>query len=217
MNDFLEYRDAKGREIERRLVALSGIRANDPNETPSISGHAAVFNEWSVDLGFMGELREEVAPGAFTDTLTKIDQRMLFNHDSNFVLGRKSAKTLELNEDSKGLAYLNYPPNTNWANDLLVSIKRGDINQMSFAFVAVEDAWRYDRETQITYRTLLKVDLYEVSLVTFPAYPQTSANVRARVQGLRDEARSGLAPAQPSLVQEHIGMARRKLALLEIE
>lgn len=69
------------------------------------------------------------------------------------------------------------PPDTQWARDLTVSIDRGDISQMSFGFLVEEDSW--GTEEGMDVRELRKVKLFDVSPVTFPAYPQTSVGVRS--------------------------------------
>ena len=85
--------------------------------------------------------------------------------------------TLTLEEDDKGLHVRINPPDTQWAKDLLVSIKRGDITQMSFGFTVILDRWNYEDNTDV--RELLKVKLYDVSPVTFPAYTQTECGIRS--------------------------------------
>ena len=105
------------------------------------------------------------------------DVRALFNHDPNHVLGRTSAGTLTLSEDENGLRFEISAPDASWARDLHASVQRGDINQCSFAFDVIEDEWRHmagapDR------RTLKKVRLYDVSIVTYPAYQATSVSAR---------------------------------------
>jgi hypothetical protein len=93
------------------------------------------------------------------------------------VLGRNKSGTLRLAEDDKGLAIELDPPDTQWARDLMTSMKRGDINQMSFGFETVLDEWN----EKLTERTLIELKLFDVSVVTFPAYRQTSAVVRSFV------------------------------------
>ena len=83
-----------------------------------------------------------------------------------------------MEEDEKGLKVEITPPNTQWARDFMESIKRGDVDQMSFGFDVLEDAW--DKSKKIAIRTLQKLKLFEVSPVTFPAYPQTSLQARAK-------------------------------------
>ncbi len=96
------------------------------------------------------------------------------------------AGTLNLSEDKKGLYFENIPPPTTWANDLRISMKRGDINQMSFGFNVIKDAWN-DLDKETPKRDLIEVKLYEVSVVTFPAYPGTEATARALPNGMTIE------------------------------
>lgn len=145
----------------------------------TLTGHAAVFDAWSDELHTLeGTFRERIAPGAFRDVLEGgADVRALFNHDTNFVLGRTKAGTLALAEDDQGLRVWARVARTNWARDLRASMQRGDIDQMSFAFTVAEDEW--DMDGDAIERTILRVgDLYDVSVVTHPAYPQTDAALR---------------------------------------
>lgn len=164
-------------EIERRTFAIEGLQIEErEGMSPMIRGHAAVFNELSEDLG---GFREQIAPGAFSEALMTDDVRALFNHDSNFVLGRNRSGTLRMSEDGTGLATEIDPPDTQWARDLAVSMKRGDITQMSFAFGVPKGGQSWNKnEAGESIRTVSKVRLYDVSLVTFPAYPQTDAAIR---------------------------------------
>lgn len=143
-------------------------------DAEKIRGHAAVFNEWA-DIG--GMFQERVAPGAFAEAMGD-DVRALFNHDSNYVLGRTRSGTLRIAEDSRGLAIEADPPDTQWARDLVVSMKRGDIDQMSFGFRVLEDSWDHT-DPNMPRRTILRVALVDVSVVTYPAYEGTDAAVRA--------------------------------------
>ena len=173
--------------FERRTITLKELRvveANvDPLTEPAIEGYASVFDSWSEELGGNSPFRERVVKGAFEETIQNDDIRALFNHDPNYVLGRNKAGTLTLEEDEKGLKVRIVPPDTQWAKDLLVSIKRGDITQMSFGFTVILDRWSY--EDNIDVRELLKVKLYDVSPVTFPAYAQTECGVRSLVDVIR--------------------------------
>lgn len=161
-------------ELERRFCDRHGLhlaqRADGAGSM--IAGYAAVFNSLSVELwGF----REKIAPGAFAATLGD-DIRALWNHDASTVLGRTKSKTLRLAEDEVGLAIEIDPPAS--AASYIETIERGDVDQMSFAFRTLEQTWDEDEEG-VLIRTLLKVKLYEVSPVTFPAYPATSVGVRS--------------------------------------
>ncbi len=137
------------------------------------SGYAAVFNSNSEPLPFI----ESIAPGAFTHTLNnhKRDVRMFLNHNSDMILGRVQAGTLRLKEDNKGLLVDADLPDTTYARDLSVSMRRGDVDQMSFGFSVPKDKDSWDGN----HRTLHEVNLFEVSVVTgFPAYTATAAQVR---------------------------------------
>lgn len=177
-----------GRELRALDLESLEVRKGDGDDNKrTIVGYAAVFDKLSEPMfGF----REKIAKGAFAKTIKEADIRALFNHDPNHVLGRTKAGTLRLKEDSKGLKIEIDPPDTQIARDLMTSIERGDIDQMSFGFRVVKDEWdRKDDGSLI--RTLLEVRLFDVSPVTFPAYPQTSVQVRDYLQALADESRAG--------------------------
>ncbi|PCI51428.1 MAG: HK97 family phage prohead protease [Alphaproteobacteria bacterium] len=137
-------------------------------------GTAAVFNT-PTDIG--GFFREQISPGAFTAAIQNDDVRALIDHNSSLILGRNRAGTLRLSEDDRGLQVEIDPPDTSYANDLLVSMKRGDITQMSFGFRALKETW--DDEQDPPLRTIVKAELFDVSPVTFPAYAETQISVRA--------------------------------------
>lgn len=160
---------------ERRHFVVADLRAVRAEGKPAmISGHAAVFNS-ATDLGWF---REQIRPGAFADSIKADDVRALFNHDPNIVLGRNTAGTLRLGEDDKGLAIEIDPPDTQQARDLIVSMERGDVTQMSFGFFTEKEEWdESDRTSPL--RTLIKVRLFDVSPVTYPAYPDTDVSVRS--------------------------------------
>lgn len=160
---------------EERVFALSDLEVRAEGDAPLIRGHAAIFNVRSEDLG---GFREQIMPGAFKRTIKNGDIRALYNHDPSFVLGRTKADTLRLAEDERGLAVEIAPPDTTWARDLLETMRRGDVDQMSFGFRVVKDKWE-DEDDGTRLRTLLEVQAFDVSVVTFPAYPQTDAAVRA--------------------------------------
>ncbi len=188
-----------GQGNERRSFQIAEVRLSENDKPPRISGHAAVFNLLSDDLG---GFRERIKPGAFTRTIRESDIRALWNHSANFVLGRNTSGTLRLWEDDEGLAFEILPPNTQWARDAMATMRRGDVDQMSFGFEKVRDEWHTADDGLV--RTLIEVKLYDVSPVTFPAYPQTSAQVRAKVHRLLK---------RPSRMK----LLRLRLTLAEIE
>lgn len=164
----------KKQDIEFRVVNLDSLEVRtQEGKRPMLTGYAAVFNKLS-DI-IIGSFREKIDPHAFDETLEE-DIRCLLNHDPNFVLGRTKSSTLRLAVDDTGLRIECDPPETQWANDLLVTVGRRDIDQMSFAFECIEDEW--DKTPKMPVRTLKKVRLFDVSPVTSPAYPQTKVGLR---------------------------------------
>jgi len=173
-------------KIAHRSFSVDELRMIGEDKK-KIVGHAAVFNELSEDLG---GFREKIAPGAFRKTLQEADIRALWNHDPNYVLGRNKSGTLKLEEDEKGLAIEIDPPDTTWACDLMISIERGDISQMSFGFRTIKDDFEKEGDTLI--RILREVELFDVSPVTYPAYPQTDVQMRKLRDALERFAEPGL-------------------------
>ncbi len=173
-------------KIERRYIPAGEMRVKDNNGKSIVEGHAAVFNQWSENLGFF---TERVLPGAFTKTIKDDDVRALFNHNPDYILGRNRAGTLKLSEDSVGLSYEIQMSGVTYARDLLESIERGDISQNSFGFETIEDRWFTEPDPSSptdagpfalqNRRELIAVRLFDVSPVTFPAYPQTDISARS--------------------------------------
>ena len=120
-----------------------------------------------------------MAPGAFSDTLGS-DVRALIDHESRLVLGRNKAGTLELKEDSRGLwGRVEINQSDRDAMNLYERVKRRDVDQCSFGFDILSEDTDY-REDGSVHWTIRKVKLYEVSVVTFPAYEETSVSARKR-------------------------------------
>jgi len=154
-------------QLERRFSKLEAVDGK-------LVGYAAVFNSPSADLGGFVEV---VTPQAFNRTLRENpDIFALVDHDDAKVLGRTTAGTLNLSIDEVGLRVEISPPDTTYARDIMESVRRGDIDGMSFAFRARKQ--RFDRTGTTPVRHLLDVDMKEVSIVTFPAYPDTSVALR---------------------------------------
>jgi HK97 family phage prohead protease len=196
-------------QIERRFIPATEIRVAGDDAAPVIEGYAALFNSDSQDLG---GFIERIAPGAFKAAIGKSDIRALFNHDANYVLGRKAAGTLDVTEDAKGLAIRNTPPDTQWARDLLVSMKRGDITQMSFAFRTEDDEW--GKKDGIVYRTIKKVaELLDVSPVTYPAYTDTTVAARSLGEWAKQQPESVIVPADvDAILRYHAARLRQAMA-----
>jgi uncharacterized protein len=168
------------RELRTVTLQAPEIRADTKDDAPTLrfTGHAAVFNERT----WIGPKRwgfwEEIDPGFFRDVLDD-DTAFLVNHDPNIVLAR-NGNTMSLSTDSRGLV-----PDAEWdpadpeAALWAGRVRRGDVTQMSFAFTVAEEKWSEDDETGDETRTLLTADrLFDVSLVTYPAYPGTDGGMR---------------------------------------
>lgn len=192
-------------DLEIRSFGQFELRAAADNAMPTLHGYAAKFNSESRDLGGFTEV---IQPGAFARSLKESpDVRLLAHHDHKQVLARVASGTLKIGEDAIGLHVEAQLPDTSYGRDLAVSMKRGDLSQMSFGFRPVKDAWKNVGNKLI--RTLHEVNLSEASVVGEPAYPTTSASVRALIEeyrGKRDlklNAR-GIAAAKAAVAAGHI-------------
>jgi HK97 family phage prohead protease len=166
----------------RSLVAKVERRASDDGRV-TVSGYAAVFGEVA-DIG--GWFEETLARGAFTETLKTADVRAYFDHDRGRVLGRSTVGSLRLKEDSKGLHVEIDLPDTTDGRDVATLIERGDVSGMSFGFSVLRQEW--DETVDPPRRTILAVELREVSVVSEPAYEGTSIALRSLEQ-VRKEKR----------------------------
>jgi HK97 family phage prohead protease len=176
--------------METRIFKLSEleVRQSTDDEPAVIIGLPAVYNERSENLGGFVEIIE---PGFFENVLgPEEDTRALQNHDPNYVLGRKSASTLSIDDSARGPRVQIIPPETQYARDLITVMNRGDVKEMSFAFNVKQGGDEWSRtEEGIPLRTLKRGGCHtlpDVSVVTFPAYPATSAEVRAIVEEMTD-------------------------------
>jgi len=203
-------------ELERRTFEIAELRAEGEGASRKISGYAAVFNARSNVI--WDSFREVIAPGAFAESLGRDDVRALWQHDPALVLGRKSSGTLILTEDNHGLNVEIHPPNTQAGRDAIELIQRGDVSEMSFGFSVppLGDSWAEESDGTIV-RTLNKVKLWEVSPVTFPAYPQTEVGMRSQFgaqvaipDSLRGAADGSANDTQRAL---HLDFMRRRLTL----
>jgi len=184
---------------ERRAV-LEPLEIREADDVATIRGYAAVFNAETVIWGLF---REQIAPGAFRDALKSSDTVALFNHDPNYPLARESNDTLRLSEDKRGLKYeadldLTDPD----AQKVRSKIERGTVKGSSFGFTVEEDEWDESemKQGKMPLRTITRIgELYDVSPVTFPAYPQTSVSARSKEKALALMAAAGVQPAVPSV------------------
>lgn len=208
--------------IERRIYKFDVRASRSGDSSLKLTGYAAIFNVPTVllprDALYEGspEVREVIEAGAFTKTLRESDVRAVWNHNSDFVLGRKSNRTLSLWEDSRGLRTEIFPPDTPLIRDMAIApIERGDVDQMSFAFRIVKQAppekKRSGNEYWVLYR-VKEVHLIEVSPVAIPAYQDTEISVSARSHIEIVKALSNLRGSRPISPQDD-----RLVRQLEVE
>lgn len=180
--------------MEKEIRNIGEIRANA--ESRNVDGYAIVFNSLSENLG---GFREQILPEAVDGVIEKSDVMALLNHDqSRGILARSryGSGTLALVADEKGLRYTFSAPHTALGDECLEYLRRGDINQSSFAFAVAEDSW--EKQGDGTYiRTIKRFErLYDVSPVFTPAYAETSVSCRsfdefkAEEERLAEEARA---------------------------
>ena len=194
--------DALGRERWRARMDSQRVELRqdeEGNDGADFFGHAAVFDKRTWIGPKRGGFWESVAKGAFDKTLGEADVRFLVNHDPNLLLARNKSGTLTLSKDADGLATeAQLDRRQSYTNDVVIALERGDISQMSFAFEVVKDSWEtLDDDTEL--RTLEEVRLWDVSVVTYPAYEDTDAGLRAvafevlcRSAGIDDDQRDRL-------------------------
>lgn len=184
-------------EFEKRIAQQVELRA-DESGTKTLTGYAAVFHS-PADIG--GYFTEQIAPGAFAETI-KGDVRCLFNHQSENVLGRTKSGTLRLWEDGKGLRFEVDLPDTVLGKDVGTLVKRGDVSGCSFNFRATKQSW--DDTVDPPLRTLERLEIDEVSIVTFPAYSDTTVGIRSL-----DQWRSGSRSQQNAVAAARRVSAKR--------
>lgn len=174
-------------------MKLEARAAEGDSKARTLTGYAAVFNQWSVDMwGF----RERIRPGAFAQAVAPgADVRFLWNHDHSLVLGRTAAGTLRLSQDDVGLKFELDLPEHELGVRAYSTVERGDVDQMSFLFEPIKDEWTWKGGKEPDERELIEVEIYEISAVTFPAYENTSVEPRSvleaarRLRGCDDETR----------------------------
>ena len=166
-------------ETERRFLPLADcdLRAlTDAEKEPHITGYAVVYGVKSQRM-FFG--REIIMPGAFAKSLKRGDDVIAtVDHDNGKILGRRSVGTLKLKNDERGLLADILAPETTASRDVQESIRRRDVQGMSFEFRTVTDKWRKDDGEDV--REVHEADLFQVGPVTNPAYTQTDATVAMR-------------------------------------
>lgn len=175
---------------EKEIRGIS-YRATVDEESRHVEGYALLFNTDSRPM-WGGDLIERIAPTALDGVLEKSDVLCLMNHDERrgvLARYRRGKGSLSLTIDDKGLKYAFDAPNTALGDELVESLKRGDIAESSFAFTVAEDNW--ERKSDGSYvRTIVQIEqLYDVSPVYYPAYEDTSVALRSLGERKEEEQR----------------------------
>lgn len=192
----------------RQVTTTINLRQNEDSDDSIIEGYALKFNKPSDVLGGWVRFREILDSNALEDADVS-NVVATFNHDQNQVLGRTGVN-LDLEIDNIGLKFRVRPTDTQFARDLMTNIKAGVINQCSFAFTIPDEdgseEWEDSTEDGVDYtRTIRKIDhLYDVSVVTTPAYPDTEVTVGARSKALVESLQK-----EPAWKQEKHDLLRK--------
>jgi uncharacterized protein len=169
-------------QVEKREKAIRDFktkftitRAEADDAENVIEGYFALYEQ---ETELFKNTYEIISRGAFDNTI-KNDVRALWNHNTQYVLGRSKNGSLQLRADEKGLFGTIKLPKTQYAEDLYELVKRGDIDQCSFGFNILDED--LEELSNGGYRWRMKdIDLHEISVVTFPAYENTTVHARSK-------------------------------------
>ena len=206
-----KFNDSMEKRIINIETSLETREQEDGKQTDVVVGYGSIYNSRSNDLG---GFYEYIAEGAISeDVINSSDVRALINHNGDKILARSvnGSGTLKLSTDSKGLRYEFEIPDTTYGRDLKVNMANGNLNQSSFAFTVADDEWSNDDEGN-NIRTINKIDtLYDISVVTYPAYSQADSDLVV--------AQRGLSSYKETLKkkEEEKDLVARSLASLKIE
>lgn len=193
---------SRGALVEARRSPEQPVELRSDGDTVGLGGYAAVFDVgYDVAGGPPWGWTETIAPGAFTKALREADDvRFLINHDG-LPLARTKPGTLALAQDDVGLRV--DVPDLDLVNPdavkLRSTLERGDVDQMSHAFIALRQEWNDD----YTERRILEVRLFDVSAVTYPANDVTVIALRAAA-GIDPDTDAG--GPEPEQIAERTGM-----------
>ena len=160
------------------------IREKDDGSV-TVEGYAAVFNQETV-IG--GKWREEISQGAFSDAVERDDVVFLINH-AGLPLARSRSGTLKLSEDDHGLRIsASLDMSDPDVRSIVPKMKRGDLDKMSFGFIPTRQSW--DDDEKMPKRTIREAELFDVSIVTTPAYSGTEIGLRSLEEFLNKRKKS---------------------------
>ena len=197
--------------MEKRLFNIENRFETKEDGQEVVVGYGSIFNSRSENLG---GFYEYISPAAISEeTIAKSDVRALINHDQNLILARSTTGTLNLTVDEKGLKYEFEIPQTSYGKDLAINMQNGNLNQSSFAFTVASngDEWSTDEDGN-DIRTITSIDrLYDVAVVTYPAYSQADSDLVVAQRGL------AMYKEKQEIKEEENDLVARSLAKLKIE
>lgn len=164
-------------------LRIAEIRAAEPAGESGLilTGRPVIYDQPTTIKDVFGEYTEVIRAGAL-DGADLSDIRLLYNHDTSKVPLARTPKTMRFSLDPAGLTMTAELPDTEEGRSVYTAVKRGDLSGMSFAFKVPEGGSTFDAKTNT--RTITKIEkVYEFSIVPFPAYPQTSVEARATIEG----------------------------------
>lgn len=165
--------------VEKRNLTTNSVEIREDEEgNRTLTGYAIKWEMKSVTMGWR-RFREQFKRGAFTESLTNEDQLALWSHDTSKVLGRTKNGTLRLFEDEIGLRFELDLLDTTLGDDAYKTIKRGDVDGVSFGFQMLKQEWD-EADPDNVIRTVTKAKLLEISPVAFPAYPDSQISARSK-------------------------------------
>jgi len=195
--------------MEKRIFNIENRFETKEDGQEVVVGYGSIFNSRSENLG---GFYEYISPTAISEeTIAKSDVRALINHDANLILARSTSGTLDLSVDEKGLKYEFEIPETSYGKDLAINMKNGNLNQSSFAFTVGSDVWSSDDDGN-DIRTITSIDkLYDISVVSYPAYSQAASDLVVAQRGL------AMYKEKQEIKEEETDLVARSLAKLKIE
>lgn len=205
-----------GKEI-RVFFAEMEVRAADDGKR-TITGYAVKWDQLSEKMGWFQRFREKFQRGSFADSLTNDDQYMHWNHNDDIVLARKKNGTLRLEEDDTGLRFEADMPSNQWGDYAYEAVQRGDVDKMSFGFKMQGEEWDDNDEDNVV-RTVTKAQLFEVSPVPYPAFPQSEAQARS-IDKVYEDYRAANEPepvtTEPDLAEQLRGFHKVKSKIYQV-
>ncbi|PGV63097.1 HK97 family phage prohead protease [Bacillus cereus] len=166
-------------KTEKRELLSSALEIRESEDgLRTIAGYAVKWEMKSVTMGYWQRFKEQFKKGAFTESLTQDDQLALWSHNTSQVLGRTKNGTLRLFEDEVGLRFELDLADTTLGDDTYKTIKRGDVDGVSFGFQMSKEEWD-ESDPDNVVRSVTKAKLLEISPVAFPAYPDSQVSARS--------------------------------------